>query len=218
MTSFIVLFKREISLALRHGTSLALGPIFYLCLVILFPFGVGPNMKTLSLISPAVIWAGPLLATLIGLETLFQPDKDDGTLDLYRLSAHVFEGVILAKATAFWTVYVLPLIIISPLFGMMLGMDSSVIFGSVIALIIGSPALVFFGTLCAALTLHLKRAGMMIIILAVPLLVPTLIFGVTASIGFASSTTPFTAPLMILGAISLFSACLCVVAGARILR
>lgn len=218
MTYFAVILKRDISLALRNGASLALGPIFYLCLVILFPFGVGPNMKTLSLISPAVIWAGPLLATLIGLESLFQPDKNDGSLDLYRLSGHSFEGIIMAKATAFWIVYVLPLIIISPLFGMMLGMEGKIIIGSLIALIIGSPALIFFGTLCAALTLHLKRAGLMMIILAIPLLVPTLIFGVTASTGLAASTTPFTAPLMILGALSIFSGCLCAVAGAYILK
>lgn len=218
MKYFLTLFKREISLSLRNGASLALGPFFYLCLVILFPFGVGPNMKTLSLVSPAVIWAGPLLATLIGLETLFQPDKDDGSLDIYKSSGHAFEGIILTKASAFWVVYVLPLIIMSPLLGMMMGMESPVIIGSIVALIIGSPALVFFGTLCAALTLHLKRAGMMIVILAVPLLVPTLIFGVTASKGLAASTTPFSAPLMILGAVSIFSACLCAIAGARILR
>ena len=218
MRYFIALYKRDISLTLRNGASLALGPIFYLCLIILFPFGVGPNMKNLSLISPAVIWAGPLLATLIGLETVLQPDKDDGSLDLYKLSGHAFEGIILAKAAAFWTVYVLPLIFISPLFAMMLGMEGPVIIGSVTALMIGSPALVFFGTLCAALTLHLKRAGLMIVILAVPLLVPTLIFGVTASTGLVSPTTPFTSPLMILGAISIFSGCLCAVVGARILR
>jgi len=155
MSALLALFRREIALAYGRGAGagVTLGLVFYLCLVILFPFGVGPNMKSLSLISPAIIWAGPLLSILLGVEKIFQPDADDGSLDLYRLSPEPLEAIILTKAGAFWCTSAVPLIAVSPLFAMMLGMEGKVMIGSLIALFIGSPALVFFGTLCAALTL-----------------------------------------------------------------
>lgn len=220
MSALWALFRRDIALAYGRGAGagVALGLVFYLCLVILFPFGVGPNMKTLSLMSPAIIWAGPLLSILLGVEKLFQPDADDGSLDLYRLSSQPFEAIILTKAAAFWCASALPLIAVSPLFAMMLGMEGAVILGCVIALLIGSPALVFFGALCAALTVSLKRAGLLIVILAVPFLVPVLIFGVSASRGFGPGAAPIAMPLYILAALSLFSAVLYGVAGARILK
>jgi len=220
MSALWALFRREIALAYGRGAGagVTLGLVFYLCLVILFPFGVGPNMKSLSLVSPAIIWAGPLLSILLGVEKIFQPDADDGSLDLYRLSPETLEAIILTKAGAFWCTSAVPLIAVSPLFAMMLGMEGKVMIGSLIALFIGSPALVFFGTLCAALTVKLRRAGLLIVILAVPFLVPVLIFGVSASRGFASATTPIATPLYILAALSIFSGILCSVAGARILK
>ena len=175
-------------------------------------------MNTLSLIGPAVIWAGPLLSILLGLEKMFQPDVDDGTFDVYRLAPLPLEAVVLAKATAFWLAFALPLILISPLFAMMLGMEARVMAGCVISLIIGSPALVFIGSLCATLTVKLRRAGLLVSILAIPLLVPTLIFGVTAARGFGDSTTPLTAPLYLLAALSIFAVVLSCAVSAKILR
>lgn len=218
MTALWALFRRELNLAYGRGVSVGQGLVFYLCLVILFPFGVGPNMNMLSLVSPAIIWAGPLLSILLGVEKIFQPDVDDGSFDLYRLSSQPLEMIILIKAAAFWTASALPLIAVSPLFAMMLGMEGPVIWGCLVGLLIGSPALVCFGTLCAALTVTLKRAGLLIVILAVPFLIPVLIFGVTVSRGFASASTPIAAPLYILAALSIFSALLCSLAGARILK
>ena len=218
MSAFTALIKRDLSLALSSGAGIGIGLIFYLCLVILFPFGVGPNMKTLSLIGPAVIWAGPLLSILLGLEKIFQPDVDDGTFELYQLGPLSLEMVVLAKASAFWLAFALPLILISPLFAMMLGMEPPVIIGCVISLIIGSPALVFIGTLCAALTVKLRRAGLLVSILAIPFLVPTLIFGVTAARGISNSAVPLTAPLYLLTALSIFSVILSCFVSAQILR
>ena len=218
MKAFTALIRRDLSLAFQSGAGLGMGLIFYLCLVILFPFGVGPNIKTLSLIRPAIIWAGPLLSILLGIEKMFLPDKDDGSLDLYRLSALPLEMIVLAKAAAFWLAYAVPLIAISPLFAMMLGLEAQMIIGCVISLIIGSPALVFLGTLCAALTLRLKRAGLLITVLAVPFLVPTLIFGVTAARNFGSATASSSAPFYILGALSIFSVLICTLTSAHILK
>ena len=101
MRQLVALVKRDLSLAYQSGSGPVLGLIFYLCLVILFPFGVGPNMNTLSLISPAIIWAGPVLSILLGVEKVFQPDFDDGSFDVYRLSGIPLEMIVLTKLSHF---------------------------------------------------------------------------------------------------------------------
>ena len=217
MSAFIALIKRDLSLALKSG-GVGLGIIFYLCLVILFPFGIGPNMKTLSLVSPAIIWAGPLLSIVLGIDKIFQPDIDDGSFDLYRLSPLSLEMVVLAKAIAFWIAYAMPLILISPLFAMMLGMESQMIIGCIVSLFIGSPALIFIGTLCAALTTRLRRAGLLITVLAIPLLIPTLIFGVSSARGFNATASQSHMPLLLLAALSIFFALICCFSATRILQ
>jgi heme exporter protein B len=210
--------KRDLALAYQSGSGPVLGLVFYLCLVILFPFGIGPNMKTLSLVSPAIIWAGPLLSILLGVEKVFQPDVDDGSFDIYRLSAVPLEIIILTKAVTFWIAAALPLIALSPFFAMLLAMESDVILGSLLALLIGSPALVFFGVFCAALTVKLKRAGLLIVILAVPFLVPVMIFGVSASRNLSANGPLSAASFYYLAALSIFSGLLCCLAGARALK
>jgi len=218
MSAFIALIKRDLALAYQSGSGPVLGLVFYLCLVILFPFGVGPNMNILSLVSPAIIWAGPLLSILLGVEKVFQPDVDDGSFDIYRLSPIPLEAIILTKAFTFWVAAALPLIAVSPFFAMLLGMDGEVMLGCLIALLIGSPALVFFGVFCAALTVKLKRAGLLIVILAVPFLVPVMIFGVSASRNLAANTELSSASFYYLAALSVFSGVLCCFAGARALK
>ena len=218
MSAFIALIKRDLSLAVHSGAGIGIGLVFYLCLVILFPFGVGPNMKTLGLISPAIIWAGPLLSILLGLEKLFQPDVDDGTFDLYQLSSTPLEMIILAKIISFWLAFALPLILISPLFAMMLGMSPPMIWGCIISLMIGSPALVFMGALCAALTVRLKRAGLLMTVIAMPLLVPVLIFGVSTARNFGEGGAQTLVPLYLLTALSILSVILSCFVSARILR
>jgi len=218
MRPLMALVKRDLALAYQSGSGPVLGIIFYLCLVILFPFGVGPNMSTLSLISPAIIWAGPVLSILLGVEKVFQPDFDDGSFDVYRLSGIPLEMIVLTKAFTFWIAAALPLIAISPFFAMLLGMEGAVMLGCLLSLLIGSPALVFFGTFCAAITVKLKRAGLLIVILAVPFLVPVLIFGVSASRNFAANVSLVSASFYYLAALSVFSGLLCCLAGARALK
>ena len=218
MSHFSDLIMRELQLAWSQGASLAIGVVFFMALVILFPFGIGPDLGTLSLVAPAILWAGPLLAVLLGIERLFQPDEDDGTMDIYRMSDLPMILVILAKSVAAWISSVIPLLVIAPLFGMMLGMTSQAIFGCVIALFVGSPSIVFFGVLCGALTSQVRRSGMLTAILAVPLLVPTLIFGVSASVAFATPKANFVTPLLILIALSLVSALIGVWGSAMIMR
>ena len=218
MTGWLTLLQRELSLAFGRGSSVGIGMVFFLSLVILFPFSLGPDLITLRVVGPAILWAGPLLAILLGIEQLFQPDEEDGTLDIYRLSSTPMELIILAKAAAGWISLALPLIAVTPVFGTMLGMKAGPIIGCVISLLVGTPALVFFGTLCGALTVKVRRAGMLIAVIAVPFLVPALIFGVTAAIGFSSPEQPFLTAISILGAFSLFSGLVCAIGGAVLLR
>ena len=217
MTSFWALLGREISISLSRGTSLGIGAAFFLSLVILFPFGIGPDPKTLQIVGPAILWTGPLLAILLGIEKLFQPDIEDGTLDAYRMSRLPIYGVVLTKSLSTWLTAALPLIFLSPVFGMMLNMTGAEILGCVIALLVGSPALVFFSVFCGALTAQIPRAGMLTTIIAVPFLIPSLIFGVSASVAFASETATISAPISVLLALSLLSSVLCTWGGSVIL-
>ena len=218
MRSFWALLGREISISMSRGTSLGIGAAFFLSLVILFPFGIGPDRQTLQIVGPAILWTGPLLAILLGIEKLFQPDIEDGTMDLYRLSRMPTYAMVLAKSLSTWLTTALPLILLSPLFGMMLTMDGASIMGCVIALLIGSPSLVFFAVFCGALTAQIPRAGMLTTIIAIPFLIPSLIFGVSASVAFASETATISAPLSVLLALSLLSSVLCTWGGSVILR
>ncbi len=209
MSAFLALLRREIGISISGGTSLGIGAAFYLSLVVLFPFGIGPDPETLRIVGPAVLWTGPLLAILLSIEKLFQPDVEDGTLEVYRMSCLPIYGVVLAKSLATWLTLALPLILLSPLFGMMLNMDGSAILGCVLALFIGSPALVFFAVFSGALTAQIPRAGMLTTIITVPFLIPSLIFGVSASVAFTLDAATISAPLSALLALSLLSSVLC---------
>lgn len=212
------LLRREITLAFAEGTNIGLGLLFFLSIVVLYPFGLGPDLDTLQRVGPAVLWTGPMLSILLGLDNLFQPDNEDGTLDLYRAATLPLEAVVLIKAFAHWLCAALPLIAVAPLFGLMLAMSPATIIGCVIGLLAGTPALVFIGAFAAAVTVRVRRSGMLLTVLAIPLLVPTLIFGVSASMGYATLALPFKTPFLIVCAFSLFSAVICSLAGAAALR
>lgn len=205
MKKLAVLLKRELMMQVSQGASLGVGITFFLSLVIIFPFGIGPDLNTLKIVGPAILWAGPLLAILLGIDRTFPPDMDDGSFDIYRMSGLPLSAIAGVKMLASWIGNALPLIALCPIFGMMLGMDMPAIMGVVLSLLIGSPAIVFFGTFCGALTARIKRAGMLTAILAVPFLIPTLIFGISTAVGYASPSLPFRSPILILIALSLLS-------------
>ena len=218
MSVLWTLIKREVVLSVSSGASLGIGTAFFLSLVILFPFGIGPDPETLEIVGPAVLWTAPLLAILLGTEKLFQPDIEDGTMDIIRMSSLPPFALVIAKAIGTWFSAALPLIALSPLFGMMLNMDGGAILGCFIALILGSPAIVFFAVFCGTLTAQIPRAGMLTTILAVPFLIPSLIFGISASVAFAEEPAAFAAPISALIALSLLSSVLCSWSGATVLK
>ena len=218
MTDIVALFSREMRLCFAQGAGFSVGLIFFLCLVVIFTFGLGPDVKTLAQTGPAVLWAGPLLSILLGLPHLFQADAEDGVLDAYRMAPQSMETIVFVKAAAYWASTALPLIAAAPLFGLMMAMEGPVILGCLISLIAGSPALVFIGAMASALTLSVKRNGMLLSVLATPFLVPVLIFGVSASTAFANPAAPFGAPFMYLCACSLFAGVVSSFAGAAAIR
>ena len=167
-----------------------MGVVFFLCLVAITPFAVGPDQVLLARIGPAILWISALLATLLGLDRLFQADAEDGSLDLVLMSDTPLELVVLVKCLAHWLLTGLPLVAASPIFGLMLGLDTRALAAVVASLALGTPALTLIGAIGAALTVSLRRGGLLLAILILPLSIPILIFGVAAAngaMGFADS-------------------------------
>jgi heme exporter protein B len=181
VTAFLALVRRDLALASRVGGSGGLGLVFFLMVVTLIPFALGPDLNLLSRIGPAILWIAALLSTLVGLDRLFQADEEDGSLDLLRFSAAPLEVLVLAKVVAHWLVTGLPLALAAPLFGLLLAMSPEAMATSSLALLVGTPALTCLGAVGAALTATLRRGGLILAVLVLPLTVPVLIFGVAAA-------------------------------------
>lgn len=181
MAAFRALLWRDLVLAGRIGGSGGLGLVFFLMIVVLIPLSLGPDLQLVSRIGPAVLWIAALLSTLVGLDRLFQADEEDGSLDLLRLSGTPMEILVLAKVAAHWLTTGLPLALASPLFGLLLAMEPRAMGLALLSLLVGTPALTFLGAIGAALTASLRRGGLILAVLILPLAVPTLIFGAAAA-------------------------------------
>lgn len=171
------LLLRDLRLATRAGGGFGLGLAFFLILATLIPFGVGPQPDVLASIAPGVLWVGALLSCLLSLERIFALDFEDGALDLMASSPLPLEGIVAAKSLAHWLTTGLPLVVAAPLLGLMLNLPSQSYGWLLMSLLIGTPALSVIGAFGAALTVGLKRGGLLISLLVLPLYVPTLIFG-----------------------------------------
>lgn len=217
MRVFLALVARDLKLASRIGGSGALGLVFFLMIVTLVPFALGPDLNLLSRIGPAILWIGAVLATLIGLDRLFQADEEDGSLDLMRASPAPLELVVLAKVAAHWLTTGLPLALAAPLFGLLLALSPDAMLASAVTLLVGTPGLTFIGAIGAALAASIRRGGLVVAILVLPLMIPTLIFGVAAT-DTASGTIPARTPLLILAALTLAAGAMGTVGAAAALR
>lgn len=203
MSAVAALFRREWSIARRVGGGASTGAMFFLILVSILPFALGPDMALLARIGPAILWIAALLATLLGLDRLFQSDHDDGSLDAMMGAPLSLELIVLVKAAAHWMLAVLPLIALTPVFGLMLGMAPEPMALVALSLLAGTPALTLIGAIGAALTVSLRRGGLLMAALVLPLTIPVLIFGVAAAGAAAGGPTPLAMPLLMLGAMSL---------------
>ena len=215
---FLALLLRDIRLAGRIGGGGAMGVVFFLILVTITPFAIGPDLNLLARIGPAILWIAALLATLLGLDRLFQADQEDGSLDVLRMADAPLELVVVSKCVAHWLTTCLPLVLAAPLFGLMLALEWDALIALAATLVVGTPALTFLGSIGAALTASLRRGGLLMAILILPLTIPVLIFGVSAASSVTVATSPFWPPFFILGALSLASLALAPFAAAGALR
>jgi heme exporter protein B len=212
------LLLRDVRLAVRLGGGALVGVLFFLIVVTLVPFAVGPDLALLARIGPAMLWLGALLATLLGLDRLLASDHEDGSLDLLLTGRMPLELALAMKAFAHWLTTGVPLVLAAPVLGVLLNLDPSSTAAVTITLLAGTPALTFIGLIGAALTVALRRGGLLLAVLILPLNIPVLIFGVAASSAATAGTVPFRGPLLILCALSLMSLVLGPVAAAITLR
>jgi heme exporter protein B len=205
MTALSAVFVRDMRLAVRVGGGALIGVLFFLLVVTLIPFAVGPDLKLLARIGPAILWLGALLANLLALDRLIAMDQEDGSLDLILMARAPLELVIAAKAAAHWLTTGLPLVLAAPILGLLLNLDLTATGAVALTLLAGTPALTFIGLIGAALTVALRRGGLLLAVLVLPLTVPVLIFGVAAANAAITGPLPFGTPFSILCALTLAS-------------
>jgi len=214
---FLSIVQRDLRLALRRRIDWLLPLAFFAVAVSLFPLGVGPERNTLRTIAPGVMWVCALLAAMLSVNQLYATDFTDGSLDQMLLAADSAVVVAAAKALAHWLSTGLPLVIAAPLFGALFGLSMAGLVALVLALLLGTPAVTLLGGLGAALTLGLRNGGVLLILLVLPLAVPTLIFG-SAAVVAAESGQSAQAHFSLLGALLIFSALVALPATSAALR
>jgi heme exporter protein B len=195
----IALLLRDLRLATRAGGGFGLGLAFFLLVAVLVPLGVGPDPAVLARIAPGILWVGALLACLLSLDRIFALDFEDGSLDLLATAPVPLEGVVAVKALAHWLVTGLPLTLLSPVLGLLLNLSGPGFVWLVVSLALGTPALSLIGAFGAALTVGLKRGGLLLSLLVLPLYVPTLIYGAEAVRRGAEGQDALTALLLLAG-------------------
>ncbi len=218
MTALAALLLRDIRLAVRVGGGAWMGVLFFLIVVTLVPFAVGPELSLLRRIGPAILWLGALLASLLTLDRLFAADQEDGSFDLILMGRSPLELVIVTKALAHWLTNGLPLVVAAPVFGIFFNLDSIAMAAVAVTLLAGTPALTFLGLIGAALAVTLRRGGLLVPVLILPLTIPVLIFGVSASQAAMTGPVPFGTPFTVLCALSLASLVIGPVAAAAAFR
>jgi heme exporter protein B len=218
MNALASLFLRDVRLAVRVGGGAWMGVLFFLIVVALVPFAVGPDEALLRRIGPAILWLGALLASLLTLDQLFADDQEDGSLDLIVMGRMPLQLAILAKAAAHWLTSGLPLVIAAPLLGIFFNIDLLSMGAVALTLLAGTPALTFLGLIGAALAAALRRGGLLVPVIILPLTIPVLIFGVAASNAALTGPVPFGTPFTILCALSLAGLVIGPVAAAAALK
>lgn len=218
MAAFLALVRRDLALAMRAGGGAGLGVVFFLSVVAVVPFAVGPDLVLLARIGPAILWIGAMLASLIGLERLFAADAEDGSLDALAGALLPLELVAAAKGLAHWIATGLPLVVSAPFLALMLNLDLAAVGALVATLLVGTPAVTALGLVGAAFAGAFRRGGLLIAVLVLPLVIPVLIFAVSATGAAVTGPVPFGTPFRVLLGLTLFALVLGPVAAAAALR
>ncbi len=218
MIALRALLVRDMRIAVRIGGGALMGVLFFLAVVTLAPFAIGPDLALLRRIGPALLWLGALLASLLALDRLFAADHEDGSLDLILMGRTPLELAVAAKALAHWLTTGLPLVVAAPVLGLLLDLEPAALGTVMLTLLVGTPALTFIGLIGAALAVALRRGGLLLPVLVLPLTVPVLIFGVAAAEAAVVGPVPFGTPFTVLCALTLMSLVIGPFAAAATLR
>jgi heme exporter protein B len=218
MSALTALLVRDMRLAVRVGGGALMGVLFFLVVVTITPFALGPDLALLKRIGPAILWLAALLASLLALDRLFAGDHEDGSLDLILMTRAPLELVVAVKGLAHWLTTGLPVIIAAPLLGMFLNLDPPAEAALALTLLVGTPALTSIGLIGAAIAVALRRGGLLLAVIVLPLTVPVLIFGVAAANAAVAGPIPFGTPFTILCALTLASLVIGPFAAAAALR
>jgi len=215
--AFMGMLRREMTLAWRNRAEISNPLIFFVLVVSMFPLGVGPARETLQVLAPGLIWVVALLATLLSIDALFRSDFDDGALEQMLVGSQPLYVLVLAKVLSHWLTTGLPLVLLSPLLGTMLYLSSAGIEAMVISLLLGTGTMSLLGSIGAALTVGLRKGGILLSLIIMPLYIPVLIFG-SAAVKAAVAGVPYNGHLMILAALLVGALTLTPLAAAGALR
>ena len=215
--AFSAVLHRDLLLAFRQRSQLANPLLFFTIVISLFPLGLSPEAELLRSIAPGVLWVAALLAALLALDGMFRSDFDDGTLEQMLLTPHPLAFLVLAKVLAHWLVTGVPLILLAPLLAILLGLPFDSLLPLLATLLLGTPVLSLVGAIGVALTVGLRRGGVLLSLLVLPLYIPVLIFGANA-VAMAGAGMPIVGQLAIMGALLLLSIGLAPLAAASALR
>jgi heme exporter protein B len=204
MKIFIAILKRDLILGLRQGGGAGAALAFMLSVLVLIPLAIGPDQNMLRRLAPGIMWLALLLAVLLTAEKIFQQDYEDGTLDALFGSALPLELVVLAKALAHWLGVGLPLALLAPVLGILLNIDLATIGVLMLSMVLGSLALSLLAAVGGAITAGLRRGGLLVSLLILPLYVPVLVFGLSATLA-SSGPSSSGSSLLVLTAITLVS-------------
>lgn len=218
MSAAWALIRRDVHLAWAESGSLGTALGFYLLVVTILPLGLGPDLKLLSRIAPGVLWVALLLSALLSADRIFQRDAEDGSLDAMALGPLPLELLAAAKSLAHWLTTALPLALAAPLLGLMLNLDGQAYGPLMLTMLAGTPAVSFIAAIGAALTTGLRRSGLLLSLLVLPLYIPVLVFGVSAIETAVTGPGSFWTPFAVLCALSLASMALAPIAAAAALR
>ena len=217
MRAFAAIVRRDLILALRHRAEAVNPLLFFVIVVSLVPLGLNPRREALELVAPGVLWIGALLAALLSLERMFRSDFEDGSLELMLISPRPLPLMVLAKILAHWLVTGLPLLAAAPLSALLLGLPAGSLAVLLAALALGTPTLSAVGAIGVALTVGLRRGGVLLSLLVLPLYIPVLVFGASAAAA-AADGLPAPGQLYMLGALAVLSLSLAPLAAAAALR
>lgn len=205
MTALRALLLRDMRIAIRIGGGAMMAVLFFLVVVVVTPFALGPDMALLQRVGPAILWIGALLASLLALDRLFAADYEDGSLDLILMGRLPLEFAAATKGLAHWLTTGLPLVLVAPVLGLFLNLEPAATGAVMLTLLVGTPALTFIGLIGSSLATALRRGGLLLPVLVLPLTVPVLIFGVAASNAAIVGPAPFGTPFTLLCALTLMS-------------